>query len=79
MNADTTAALITASGQFTDDLFDQVKDLRTRLGDVESRERRRDRLLVRHHAWDIELVNQARSQGLEVAAPPPLWIEDGDP
>lgn len=78
MNADTAAALVTASGQFADDLFDQVKDLRSRLGDVESRERRRDRLLARHHAWDIQLVNQTRAQGLDVSDPPPLWIEDDD-
>lgn len=76
MNADTTVALLTASGAFADDLYEQVKDLRDRLSEVERRERRRDRLLLAHREWDIRLVSQARLQGIDPGEPPPLWNED---
>lgn len=76
MNTDTAVALVNASSEFATDVLTQMKDIRDRLAQVESRERRRDRLLRTHHTWDIQLVSQARSQGLDVAEPPPLWIED---
>lgn len=79
LRSEAAAGLAASAGDLVADFTEDVKDLRNRLRGLEKRERLRDRMLLVHHEWDLQLVSQARAGGIDVAPPPPLWTEeDGD-
>jgi hypothetical protein len=52
---------------------------RRRDSERDRRERTQDRLNRTHSRWDDQAVRELANHGIELSAPPPLYIETGDP
>jgi hypothetical protein len=76
LSASTAAELMAAAGDLAGDFRQDMTDLRERLRSVEQHQKRWDRMLRTHHDWDVHLVARARTAGVEVSDPPPLWMDE---
>jgi hypothetical protein len=56
-------------------LEDQLADVRTRLSELERKERQQDVLLGQHATWDRLAMRKFAEHGIVIDVPPPLYPE----